>query len=156
MASKALEISIKKMIPIELKYKTKGYELTDNGEHFILKNHGAKDIGCYSYLHDIQRIEQIKHKTPLFAEGYAIMLTNELSYTKPPVRENCYYRAFSIEQGAVKSGRLKWHNNTSPGTKKGIEAPITLNGKYTMQWQRYSVIDNTANGVFQYLVNRIE
>ena len=52
-------------IPIELKYKTKKSKkekMTDQitQEGFNLKNQGAKNIGCYLYLKDIERIERIK------------------------------------------------------------------------------------------------
>ena len=67
-----------KWIPIELKYKTKGCQKIVDGEYYDLKNHSAKDVNCYAYLKDIQRIESIKSNVSSFQEGYAILLTNEL------------------------------------------------------------------------------
>ena len=69
-----------KCIPIELKYKTKGCTKIINKEIFNLKNHSAKDINCYLYLKDIERIEKIKEKDNLFNKGYAIFITNDMTY----------------------------------------------------------------------------
>ena len=51
-----------KTVPIELKYKTKNSKpnLTENP--MILTNHGATDIGRYSFRKDIYRIEQYLSK----------------------------------------------------------------------------------------------
>ena len=46
------------LIPIELKYKTKNTNLDFYGENYKLTNHGAVDIGRYSFRKDIYRIEQ--------------------------------------------------------------------------------------------------
>ena len=55
-----------KWIPIELKYKTKKCFKTIDNEAFILKEHSAKDVNCYLYLKDLQRIEHIKENVPFF------------------------------------------------------------------------------------------
>ena len=48
-----------KWIPIELKYTTRKCIKTINDEVYVLKEQGAKDQGCYNYLKDIMRIEEI-------------------------------------------------------------------------------------------------
>lgn len=145
-----------KIIPIELKYKTKACKLVDqDGETFELTNHAAKDIGCYLYLKDIQRIELIKSiKKSEFEKGYAIMLTNDLSYTKQPRKRDFVYSAFSIDQGNVKTGILQWGDAASDGTKKGIEDAIRLDGKYLMNWREYSEFPMEGE-IFKYLVSQI-
>lgn len=105
-------------IPIELKYKTKGCVKIVNNEKFYLKNHSAKDIGCYLYLKDIQRIEKIKDNINNFSKGYSIFLTNDLSYTKGPQKNNTFYKQFSLEDNTTKKGILEWHPDTGSGTKK--------------------------------------
>lgn len=85
-----------KQIPIELKYKTVKCELKVDSEVgseiYRLKNHGAKNQGCYDYLKDIQRIETVKESIPdKFEKGYTVFLTNYLSYQKP-ARKN--FRVF--------------------------------------------------------------
>jgi hypothetical protein len=111
-------------IPIELKYKTKGCVKVVDNEKYNLKNQGAKDIGCYLYLKDIQRIEKIKDNINNFNKGYSIFLTNELSYTRSPKKSNTFYEQFSLGDNTTKKGILEWHLDTSSGTKKGIEKPI--------------------------------
>ena len=147
-----------KIIPIELKYKTKACEITQDGDTFELANHAAKDIGCYLYLKDIQRIELIKSiKKSEFEKGYAIMLTNDLSYTKPPRKRDFVYSAFSIDEGNVKTGILQWGDAASEGTKKGIADPICLDGRYLLNWKKYSEVprEDGKTETFKYLVSEI-
>ncbi|WP_086225258.1 hypothetical protein [Campylobacter devanensis] len=150
-------------IPIELKYKTKNSkkeeEMIDKitQEVFNLKNHGAKDINCYLYLKDIMRIESIKEQEKNnFKEGYAVFLTNDETYLNPPQKNNCVYKDFSLEDGAIKKGKLEWAEHTGDGTKKGIEDPITLKGSYKMEWKKFSnVAEERSDGTFYYLVTKI-
>lgn len=149
-------------IPIELKYKTKNSKkekMTDQitQEVFNLKNQGAKDINCYLYLKDIMRIESIKEQEKNnFKEGYAVFLTNDETYLNPPQKNNCVYKDFSLEDGAIKKGKLEWAEHTGDGTKKGIEDPITLKGIYKMKWNEFSnVAEERSDGTFYYLVTKI-
>lgn len=147
-------------IPIELKYKTKNSKkeekMTDQitQEVFNLKNQGAKNIGCYLYLKDIERIERIKEAVKNnFKEGYAVFLTNDETYRNRPRKINCDYKEFSLEDGAIKEGWLKWKKY--PG-KKGIGDFITLKGSYTMEWKKFSNVDEErSDGTFYYLVTKI-
>ena len=142
-------------IPIELKYKTKRSEKVVNGEKFFLKEHSAKDVNCYLYLKDMQRVEFIKENADLFLEGYTVFLTNEQSYLKAPHKKECVYKDFSLEEGTVKTGILKWGENAGTGTMKGNEKPIELTGSYTIQWQEYSVLDDSNTGSFFVLTNTV-
>lgn len=142
-------------IPIELKYKTKGCCKTVDGEVFNLKNHSAKDVNCYLYLKDLQRIEYIRTRAPEFLEGYTIFITNDLSYTKKPLKENCIYQQFSLEDGTVKTGLLDWSASAGEGTKKNCQNPITLQDSYPLKWREYSRIDDTQTGTFVYLASKI-
>ena len=142
-------------IPIELKYKTKGCQKTIDGEFYLLNEHGAQSVNRYMYLNDIQRIETIKKKVPVFQEGYAILITNDLYYMKSPKSRDAKYSAFSIHEGAIKSGTMDWGEGTSEGTKRNCEYPIVLNGSYEMKWNTYSIVDSTNTGVFKVLVNKV-
>lgn len=144
-----------KWIPIELKYKTRKCVLKDGEEQFALKDHSAKDVNCYLYLFDIHRIERIKKACPQFVEGYTVMLTNELSYSRPPMRSTCNYADFSLQEGAIKRGTMNWGKHTGPGTMRGCEAPIVLSGEYPITWNIYSKVDESVAGTFIVLVNRI-
>ncbi len=145
-----------KWIPIELKYKTKNcYKVIDD-EIYNLKTHGAKDVNCYKYLKDIERIERIKEHVSQFAEGYTIFVTNEISYSKKPSKPDCVYNQFSLEKHTTKSGILDWGDKASAGTRKNCEKPIHLKGNYYIEWNTYTIIDDTNTGVFLYLVNQIK
>lgn len=150
-----LVIIDRKWIPIELKYKTKGCHKNVDGDTYNLKNHGAKDVNCYLYLKDIQRIEKIRENVPEFAEGYVIFLTNELSYAKKPRKNDCVYKDFSLENGITKRGVLNWGENASAGTKKNCENQIYLKDEYNIKWTLYSQIDETNTGKFLYLKNKV-
>lgn len=145
-----------KWIPIELKYKTKGCIKKVDNEEYYLKNHGAKDVNCYLYLKDIQRIERIKEKIDNFEKGYTIFITNEMSYTKEPKLANCIYKDFSLHNEVIKQGALNWSENAGEGTKKNCEKPIILKNKYEMIWEIYSKIDDSDTGIFKILVNEIK
>lgn len=145
-----------KWIPIELKYKTKKCFKTIDNEAFILKEHSAKDVNCYLYLKDLQRIEHIKENAPFFEKGYGVFLTNERSYLKEPNKPNCVYKEFSLANGIVKSGIMQWSETASLGTKKGNERPIHLKGTYKIQWNTYSELDESNSGKFFVLINKIE
>lgn len=152
-----LLITEKGWIPIELKYKTKGGTVKDGDDEYILANHGAKDVNCYLYLKDIQRIEQIKdalktkNKIP-FVEGYTVMLTNDLTYLNP-ARENTVYAAFSLHENAEKTGELKW-KNPREGTARGHD-DLKLEGKYPIHWKEYSKVEGKY-GEFKYTYNKVE
>ena len=148
-------------IPIELKYKTKKSKkekMTDQitQEGFNLKNQGAKNIGCYLYLKDIERIERIKEAVKNnFKEGYAVFLTNDETYRNRPRKINCDYKDFSLEDERIieRGEPLKW---ASAKKNKGIEDPIILKGIYKMEWNEFSKVDKErSDGTFYYLVTKI-
>jgi hypothetical protein len=133
---------------VELKYKTVATTITDiNGEKIILQNHSAHDFGCYDYLKDISRIEQLKQKNNNLKNGFAIMLTNDSSYYTPKI--GAAYDMFRIYQGATKSGKLNWLP-TRKGTllAYGNRHNFSLSGSYTMNWLSY-------NNNFRYLITEI-
>ena len=39
---------------------------------------------------------------------------------------------------------------------KNCEKPIILKGKYNMNWQCYSKLDNESTGLFMYVINEIK
>lgn len=145
-----------KWIPIELKYKTKKITKELNNEKFNLKTHGAKDINCYLYLKDIDRIEKIKENIDDFEKGYTIFITNDLSYIKAPIKQGSCYKDFSLDQGSIKKGVLDWHVKTGKGTKKNCEKPIVLKNIYKINWLDYSKVEDSKSGTFKILINEIK
>ncbi|HJM04702.1 MAG TPA: hypothetical protein QF549_03695 [Candidatus Saccharimonadaceae bacterium] len=136
-----------KMIPIELKYKTRRTDKIVSGERYVLKNHGAQDLGRYDFLKDIARIEFLERHFPAFTEGYCIFLTNDPHYLTKP-RAGAYYAPFSIAIGDIKTGSLRWlEGGSSSASRPGID----LLGSYPMEWETYARIDDTDT-VFQLVV----
>ncbi|MFZ5945062.1 MAG: hypothetical protein ACOYVD_13240 [Bacillota bacterium] len=149
--------SQERMIPIELKYKTKLANVLINGEHIYLKNHSAQDVGRYDFLSDIQRLEGLiaSNLYPI-DKAYAIMMTNDAGYwnksrksgtADPPVDDE-----FRIHEGIILTGNRCWKENTSAGTKKNREKTISLKGAYKVNWTPYKPVDNC---LFKYIAIKI-
>lgn len=137
-----------KLYPIEIKYKTKKCTIVSDGLNYSLKEHSAKDINSYAYLKDIERIEKLVYNDPdKYEQGYAIMLTNALTYKITP-KDGTIYKAFSIAENEEKKGTMEWNAKASAGTKKGKEDPINIKGTYRIHWNDYSHIDDSKAGTF--------
>jgi hypothetical protein len=134
--------------PIELKYKTKEFEAYD-GEGFKLKEQSAQDVGRYDFIKDICRIEKFSGHIKNFKAGYVIFLTNDQHYWDPLRKPNVGYAAFTVHDGVVKKGSMKWGDHLSAGTTKGRNDMLTLTKEYTINWIRYSDFGK-KNGLFRY------
>lgn len=143
-------------IAIELKYKTKAFNVNLLGEEFNLSNHGAQDLGRYDFLKDIQRLEQIVYKQPRTI-GYAILLSNDNTYWASASNQSTADAQFRIHQNRSLTGTLNWGVNASKGTTKGRESPIDIRGLYTVNWQTYSSLNGLpqTNENFKYLLFEI-
>lgn len=132
-----------KIFPIELKYKTKSAVISG----IELKNHAAMDFGCYDYLKDIYRLENLSN----IEKGFAVMLTNDPAYYTNTKRSSAYDN-FKIYDDVTRGGRLSW-GLTSKGAPfvSGSRNAFTLKKNYTMQWQPY----NGGAYDFQYLINEV-
>lgn len=137
-----------KIYPIELKYKTKA--ATIGG--ISLLNQSATDFGCYDYLWDIYRLEQLSSQIQNYDVGFAIMLTNDAAYFRDTQRKSAY-DDFKIFDVVTKQGQLSWQS-TVKGTPfiYGHRAPFALNGVYTMKWHPY----NQGLDGFKYLINEVK
>lgn len=148
-------VEINKIIyPIELKYKTLKCTITDGSEEYKLKQHGASDIGCYLYLKDVKRIEQLSESLgDNFGKGFAIMLTNDHLYWDSPntSTDTTIFRDFRIyeERKIVADATLDWGtpSDNRPAWQKRLE-PFNLNHDYTINWGDYSNfnMEGEANG----------
>ena len=141
--------------PIELKYKTAGFNWATVSEAFHLKNHGAQDIGKYDCLIDVMRIEHLSKLLPNFAAGFVVWLTNDASYWKPLRKADAVCRDFSIHEGITKFGTLRWTENAGVGTTKNREREIVLRGSYSIHWQDYSTFEAIPNNIFRYSILEI-
>ena len=143
-------------IAIELKYVTRRLELEQHGESFALRNHSAQDTRRYDVLLDIQRLEFMHSMPELCRAGYAVLLTNDSSYWKVPGQRDTVDADFRIHEGREISGALAWAARTGPGTMKGRESPIQLQGSYRLRWQEYSTFPEKSYGRFRYLAVSVE
>ncbi|MBQ2642891.1 MAG: hypothetical protein IJF94_03725 [Eubacterium sp.] len=167
----------KEWIPIEVKYKTTTLDYIDDDVEYCLKHQGAKDCGCYDYIKDIKRIQDIKNDPATkrrFLKGYTVFLTNDHSYKKSSRRKfdkkgkliKPYYAMFSIaEKEKDKNGNLldnkivkplNWLGNTGKGTKRGRTDAIEIDGEYPCNWQCYNKLEVGGNDEFIFLLHEIK
>ena len=151
-----------KVYPIELKYKTIQCSITDGSEEYKLKQHGASDIGCYLYLKDVKRIEELSESLgDNFGKGFAIMLTNDHLYWDRPntSTDTTAFRDFRIYdwRKIVASQKLNWHpsSNKRPVWQKKL-GPLTLTHNYTINWKDYSKLLNEEGKAIPFKYSIIE
>ena len=138
-------------VAVELKYLTRGLDFDHKCERFSLRDQGAQDTRRYDFLKDIQRLEQLSaSKRTDVQAGLAILLTNDHLYWDPPTRETNDAQ-FRLHAARTIKGKMEWSPETSPGTKKGREAPICLRDPYDLKWQEYSEVGDGASRRFRYL-----
>ena len=141
-------------VAVELKYLTRKLDVEREGERFALRNQGAQDIRRYDFLKDIQRLERLSSRTDVRA-GFAILLTNDPTYWNPPRREGTVDAQFRLHDGRTIEGKLAWSEDASPGTKKGREDAICLEGSYGLPWQEYAEAEDGPYRRFRYLAVQI-
>lgn len=146
-------------VAVELKYKTRRFEYKPDpahhidllGESFSLRDHSAQDHGRYDFLKDIARLEYLVDDGVARC-GIGILLTNDWLYRdrKPPEAIDA---DFSLHDGRHFPGEpttMRWAENAATRTTIGRNAPIILNGRYTLKWRTYRRLDE-HQGRFQYL-----
>ena len=106
----------------------------------------------YEFLRDVDRMERAVADGDCLRHGLVVMLTDmnklwEIPKTSQLVTSDA---AFLIHHGATLSGMLDWATQTKPGTKKGREKPIQLDGRYLMYWRNYH-LGSGKNSKFRYL-----
>ena len=143
-------------IAIELKYKTRGLELEQGDESFALRDQGAQVQGRYDFLRDIQRLELTRSKLKQCKAGYAVLLTNDSSYWKVPMRRDTVDADFRVHEGRESSGALAWAAGASSGTVGDRKSPIQIRGSYRLRWREYSSFPEKPYGRFRYLAVSVE
>jgi hypothetical protein len=124
-------------IAVELKYPVRRIDTVIDNETYQLPDQSAHDITRHDITKDIWRIEQLVtggHAD----EGWAITLTNDPAYWKPPTRPNPIDAEFRIHEAATLTGTRRWLTHAGPGTTKGRAAPIDLLGTYTCRWDDFA------------------
>ncbi len=109
----------------------------------------------YLYLKDIERIERIRDNISNYSAGYTVIITNDLGYAKKPKNDDCHYAQFSLEDGIIKKGTLRWKDEAKITNDKKLGRPVTLKGEYKIEWKKYSIVDDQGTWSFIYNVNKI-
>jgi len=138
------------ILAIELKYKTRLLDVRIGQESFHLLDQSAQDLARYDFLRDINRLEQIVFTRS--SMGYAVFLTNDSAYWKPPRNSGTVDADFRIHQGRVLTGNLQWGTGASKGTMRSREHTISIKGVYSLNWQDYSKPSKASYGKFRYLL----
>lgn len=149
-------------ILFELKYKTKKFSDTLNGEVFNLKQQGARDYGCV-YIHsDLQRLENLclnkkKINGLNILKAYVVFITNDDGYQKD-FGENTAFAEFALNYPKCIKGS-PWFINSSTGKqydKDEIKAgklpsakrfdSLNLDYEYTypIEWKEYNKLTDKA------------
>ncbi|VTQ00436.1 hypothetical protein [Sphingobacterium daejeonense] len=123
--------------PIEIKYKTKTAKIKLNGENYSLANHGANDVGRYSFRKDIYRIEIVDLEQMGFKDftkiGFVFILTNDRKYYLNDVSaKNSLDAHFSFHHGAVLSkDYIGWNLDKISKDKYdfGLQVPVGASKK---------------------------
>lgn len=139
------------VLAIELKYKTRSLNVWIKDEAFFLLDQSAQDIARYDFLKDIYRLEQIVSSMN-HVMGYAIFLTNDSAYWKPPRSKKTVDANFRIHEGRYLTGDLCWGTAASSGTTSGREKAIPIREGYDLHWQDYSQPSKASYGKYKYLL----
>lgn len=155
-----LDTKAKLAYPIEIKYKTKRAIIFDASESFVLANHGANDVGRYSFRKDIFRIENVAIDNYSVQKGFVFILTNDKGYYENDVSsKNSLDSFFSFHHGAmIKANYSGWNYEKLDKNKYILEENplneaslkrhwtlgkeyvynLSLNRDYSVQWHDYS------------------
>lgn len=153
-----------KVYPIELKYKTR--KCDSCGVNTISQS--ANDLGRYFYLWDIHRLDELKKAVPNFAEGYAIMLTNDSNYYDKPASsrsQTAVDHCFRIHERPSEdalfpiTSEIKWDVSRIADKKNGEDwtkkyPGFTLNNPFTVNWKSYKKLDD-CDIELKYLINAV-
>lgn len=158
----------KNFIPIELKYgladnniKERWKYKTKNGDFISIAKKGASNLVRYSFLKDVNRLENIAKcqgtsyedgRLKKFCKGFAILLANDKLLWERKQREckkkKYQYQCFCIGENDKVNGILKMEGKNS----------VVIGGKYKCKWSGdpYFASDEAENGPpFKYLVFEI-
>jgi len=134
---------------VELKYPTRGIDVTVGNERFVLRDQAAQDITRYDFVKDLVRLERVV-EAGLATSAVAILLTNDSAYWKESLRPASVDAAFRIAEGRMLAGTLQWATHAGPGTMRGREGPLKLVGSHLVRWTDYSSFP-CSYGTFRHL-----
>lgn len=141
-------IGEKTRFALELKYLSKSFSTTLDGEPVTLKQHGAHDQRRYDVCKDVTRMEAYAEVSGSGAG--VLVLTNDPSYWQQRARTDTIDAAFNLSHLRELAGKLEWHELAKTGTTKNRETALEVKGRYALTWQDYNLIEGRA-GLFRYL-----
>ncbi|MDD9996702.1 MAG: hypothetical protein OXQ89_03050 [Rhodospirillaceae bacterium] len=142
-------------VVVELKYRTRSLNCEVGGEAFHLRDQRAHPPSRYSFLKDLQRLEEFVRTVKKVRAGLAVFLTNDPAYWKVTSGRQVVDADFRIHEGRQLAGEMVWSERTSPGTKEGSEDPIRLAGEYRVGWRDYASVGTERHAVFRYLAIQV-
>ncbi len=142
------------LVLLELKYTTRGLELSVEKESFRLANQGAQDVRRYDCIRDIVRLETLVNQGHC-SHGYAILLSNDPGYWTAPLSHTVDAQFRLHEDDNPLYGTRHWDPEASAGTRRGRETPLPLSGRYCNQWRDYSRVSEGVAGQFRYLLHEV-
>lgn len=137
---------------LELKYKTKKFEVYCNEMNYILKDQKACDLGRYDFIKDISRLERIicgqQNKF-----GYVIFLSNDEKYLQGTKETNQDF-SFNIENNiTITHGEKSWSEEKNIKNLGSRRNSLDINNDYCVKWKDYSIFENIK---FNYLLIKIK
>lgn len=124
-----------KLIPIELKSKTREESVIINSYEIKLKTQGAANDNSWAYLEDIERLESVmKLEKGKYLIGYTLFLTNDPAYLKKEVSGQ--YASYWIGNDCKSTG-LKQRVRTNRKTREKTYSNLKLTGSYTHYWKDF-------------------
>ena len=129
----------------EFKYKTKNVREIINNEIYDLFNQGARDLGSYAVLKDVQRLEsQINNNIcgVKVKNGYVIFLTNDEGYKKGFKKGSlCHNYGLQDNVTLLANNPIEFilpkGKNKKDTCVRCLEE-IVLKNDYLIKWDKYS------------------
>lgn len=142
-------------IAIELKWGTRKLKVERDGGVFELVDQASQPTLLYDFVKDVQRLERVTVGYDPADAGFAVLLTNNPSYWKPPRKPDTVDAEFRIHEGAVIGGEMKWSDAAAEGTTENRKEPLRLRGSYLCSWRNYLSIRGEKYGQFRYLAIKV-
>jgi hypothetical protein len=137
---------------IELKYKTRKFDVILDGKHFALKNTSVRPEARYDFVKDIKRLERYV-RCEAGSVGWAIILTND--HLLWELGSGGISEEFCIADGLRMSGTCKWKDGCAAGRHHPRQDNLNLAGTYNLRWAEYSDLPGKC-GRFRYLAVKID
>jgi hypothetical protein len=139
---------------IELKYKTKESDFSEESRLGKLQYHQAQDLSRIAFLNDIRRLEDSSA-----LNKYAIFLTNDERYWTPSQKKSTFDANYRLHQYDSQnnqrkiSGRLEWGRTEIQGWLDVLGVPVTLKGYYSLIWRNFT---KAPLPLFEYLLIEVQ